>query len=150
MRLPHTSLTDVLYRVEQQRRALLTEALLPRELTLAQWIALCVLAKSGACTMTELAQACAMDRTSLTRTIDNLVGRGLVVRSTPPNDRRTVRVETSPEGHRLATEVLAEVKALEDQWIEVFDQETHDRLVGDLANLLARLTPPAKRSTPGR
>jgi DNA-binding MarR family transcriptional regulator len=148
--LPHASLTDVLYRVEQQRRALLSELLLPHELNLGQWIALCELARSGACTMTELAQACAVDRTSLTRTIDNLVARGLVVRSTPPNDRRTVRVEASPDGGRLAAVVLEEVKTLEVQWLEVFDEATHGRLVGDLERLLAQLSPSTKRAGAGK
>jgi DNA-binding MarR family transcriptional regulator len=150
VRTPRSSLTDVLYRVEQQRRALLAEALMPRDLNLTQWIALCILAKTRPCTMTELAQACAVDRTSLTRTIDNLVSRDLVVRSTPPRDRRTVLVEASADGKRLAAEVLTEVEALEDQWLEVFDVATHDRLVGDLETLLTRLSPPPRRPTRGK
>lgn len=147
---PRASLTDLLYRVEQQRRALLAEVLLPRELNLTQWVALCVLARTGPCTMTELAQASAADRTSLTRTIDNLVARELVIRSTPPNDRRTVRVEASPEGRRLAADVLVEVEAVENQWLEVFDDAARERLGGDLETLLARLSPPPRRSAPGR
>lgn len=148
MRSSPLSLTDLLYRVEQQRRALLSEALLPRDLTLTQWIALCVLAKTGPCTMTELAVACAIDRTSLTRTVDNLVQRGLAERSTPPRDRRTVLVEASPEGKRLAAEVLDEVEALESQWLAAFDDAEHDRLAADLERLLAWLTAPEQR--PGR
>jgi DNA-binding MarR family transcriptional regulator len=107
--LSRASLTEVLYRVEQQRRALVADALLPRDLNLTQWIALNALAKAGASTMTELALACAMDRTSLTRTIDSLVARGLVDRSTPPSDRRTVLVEVSPSGRSLADDVMAQL-----------------------------------------
>jgi len=148
--IARASLTEMLYRVEQQRRALLADALLPRDLNLTQWIALSVLAGMGASSMTELALACAMDRTSLTRTIDNLVARGLVFRSTPLRDRRTVLVEASPAGQRLAAETVVEVKALEDQWLEVFDEATQDRLVGDLERLLAQLSPPARRTTAGK
>lgn len=136
--------------MEQQRRALLAEALAPRDLNLNQWIALCTLSKTRALTMTELALACAVDRTSLTRTIDNLVARGLVIRSTPVKDRRTVQVEASPDGRKLAVTVLAEIEALEDQWLEVFDATEHDRMVGDLDKLLAQLSPPAKRATSGK
>jgi DNA-binding MarR family transcriptional regulator len=150
VRAPRASLTDLLYRVEQQRRALLAEMLLPRDLNLSQWVALCALAKTSPCTMTELAQTCAADRTSLTRTIDNLVARDLVIRSTPPNDRRTVRVEASPAGRRLAADLLVEVETLENQWLEVFDDAARDRLGGDLETLLARLSPPPRRSSPGR
>jgi DNA-binding MarR family transcriptional regulator len=148
--ISRASLTEVLYRVEQQRRALLADALFPRDLNLTQWIALGALARTGASSMTELALACAMDRTSLTRTIDNLVARDLVVRSTPPRDRRTVLVEASPAGQRLAAEILVEVKALEDQWLEVFDEATQGRLVDDLERLLARLSPPARRTPAGK
>lgn len=150
VRTSRTSLTDLLYRVEQRRRALLTEALLPRDLNLTQWIALCTLAKTASCTMTELALACAVDRTSLTRTIDNLVLRGLVIRSTPLRDRRTVLVEASPEGRRLAAEVLMEIQALESQWLRAFAGDEHDRLVADLEKLLAGLSPPSRAPTPGK
>lgn len=146
MRTAPSHLIDRLYRVEQRRRVLLAEALLPRDLNLTQWIALCSLARTGACTMTELAQACAMDRTSLTRTIDNLVRRGLAARSTPASDRRTVLVEASPEGRRLADAVSVEIKALEDQWLEVFDGDEQDRLEAALETLLARLSSPDGRS----
>ena len=150
MSLSRASLTEVLYRVEQQRRALVADALLPRDLNLTQWIALSALAKAGASTMTELALACAMDRTSLTRTIDSLVARGLVDRSTPPRDRRTVLVEASPAGRSLAEDVMAQLDALEDQWLEIFDAATQERLVGDLERLLARLSPPARRTPLGK
>jgi len=150
VRTSRPSLTDLLYRVEQRRRALLAEALLPSDLNLTQWIALCVLAKMGPCAMTELAQASAVDRTSLTRTIDGLVLRDLVIRSTPPKDRRTVLVEASPEGRRLAAEVLVKIQALENQWLEVFDDDALDRLAGDLEKLLARLSPPGSRTAPGK
>jgi DNA-binding MarR family transcriptional regulator len=108
------------------------------------------LAKAGASTMTELALACAMDRTSLTRTIDSLVARGLVDRSTPPSDRRTVLVEVSPSGRSLADDVMAQLGALEDQWLEIFDPATLDQLVDDLERLLARLSPPARRTASGK
>jgi DNA-binding MarR family transcriptional regulator len=91
-----------------------------------------------------------MDRTSLTRTIDSLVARGLVDRSTPPRDRRTVLVEASPAGQSLADEVRAQLGVLEDQWLEIFDAATRDRLVGDLERLLARLSPPARRTALGK
>ncbi len=150
MRTSRPSLTGLLYRVEQRRRGLLAEALLPKNLNLTQWIALCALAETGSCTMTRLAQASAMDRTSLTRTIDGLLLRGLVVRSTPPKDRRTVLVETSTEGRQLANDVQMEINTLENQWLDIFDDTAHDRLIDDLERLLARLSPPGKRSIAGQ
>lgn len=111
-------LTTQLYRVEQHRRALTSELLSESQLTLAQWMALCTLAEAGTSTMTELAHASAIDRTSLTRTIDSLIARGLVVRYTPPTDRRTVMVETTPEGVALVEDIGPRLAALERHWLE--------------------------------
>ena len=143
MRTSHARLTDLLYRVEQQRRALLAEAL-PRDLNLVQWIALFNLAQRGPCTMTELAPACAVDRTTLTRTVDTLVLRDLAIRSTPPRDRRTVRVEASPTGRSLAAKIRVQIEALEARWLAAFADEDLGRLVGDLEKLLVSLSPPGK------
>ena len=100
--------------------------------------------------MTELAVACAVDRTSLTRTIDNLVSRDLVVRSTPPRDRRTVLVEASPQGRALAAKVLVEIESLENQWLEALEPVEHDLVVDGLEKLLARLSPPPRRAPAGK
>jgi DNA-binding MarR family transcriptional regulator len=137
-----TDLTDLLFRVEQHRRALLADALAHRALNLTQWIALCVLARDGACGMTELAQATAIDRTSLTRTIDILIQRGLVARHTPPRDRRTVMVQASPEGQVLATAIRLELEVLQNQWFAAFSDGEQDRLAEGLRKLLAGLAPP--------
>jgi DNA-binding MarR family transcriptional regulator len=139
-------LTDRLYRVEQHRRALLSEALSGADLSLTQWIALCTLARSGPSSMTELAQASAMDRTSLTRTIDNLIPRGLVARYTPPTDRRTVMVEATPEGRRLAEVIGEEVEALERQWFAGLTNEEQQRLSADLEKILAGLPGPGRKA----
>lgn len=138
-----TDLTDLLFRVEQHRRALLADALAHRDLTLTQWIALCALAKDGARSMTELAQGTAIDRTSLTRTIDNLIQRGLVARYTPPRDRRTVMVVASSEGQGLAAEVLVELETLQNQWISNFTETERERLADDLRKLLGGLAGPS-------
>jgi hypothetical protein len=45
---------------------------------------------------------------------------------------------------------MAQLGVLEDQWLEVFDTATRERLVGDLERLLARLSPPARRTTGGK
>ena len=130
-------LTDLLYRVEQHRRALVSEVLARHQLNLTQWMALGVLRKRGVCSMTELAQASAIDRTSLTRTVDGLIARGCVVRSALPGDRRAVIVQISPGGEALAGQVGADVEAVERRLLSVLDENRQAGLARDLAKLLS-------------
>jgi DNA-binding MarR family transcriptional regulator len=65
-------------------------------------------------TIAELHRALAHKRSTLTSILDRLAGRGLVVRETSPDDRRTFVVELTPEGGRLASDLhdhLAELEA---------------------------------------
>ncbi|HWU15246.1 MAG TPA: MarR family transcriptional regulator [Caulobacter sp.] len=137
-------LTDLLYRVEQHRRALVSEVLARHHLNLTQWMALGVLRKRGVCSMTELAQASAIDRTSLTRTVDGLIARGCVVRSALPSDRRAVIVQISPDGETLAGRVGADVGAVERRLLSALDEERQASLAHDLAELLS--PPPVHQS----
>ena len=50
---------------------------------------------------------------SITRVVDKLVERGLVVRVPDPVDRRVTRVSTTPEGEAL----LADVRVRKDLWL---------------------------------
>lgn len=134
------ALTDLLYRVEQHRRALVSEVLARHHLNLTQWMALDALRKRGVCSMTELAQASTIDRTSLTRTIDGLIARGCVVRAALPGDRRAVIVQISAGGEALASLVGADVEAVERRLLSVLDEDRQAALARDLARLLS---PPA-------
>lgn len=136
------NVTDLLYRVEQHRRALLAEHLAPRGLNFTQWIALRALCARGPCSMTELAQAAVIDRTSLTRTVDVLTGKGLAARWTPPQDRRAVLVDATPDGKRLAEAVETETEALERRLFVDLSPDDQDRLAAGLEKILAQ--------TPGR
>ncbi|MGA0600330.1 MarR family winged helix-turn-helix transcriptional regulator [Caulobacter sp. KR2-114] len=70
--------------------------------SLAQHRALTVISRFGPCTMTELADNSAVDRTTLTRTVDQLVREGHVVRSGQPGDRRQVVLSLTPSGRGAA------------------------------------------------
>jgi DNA-binding MarR family transcriptional regulator len=141
---PAADLTDLLYRVEQHRRALVADHLLRRELNFSQWVALRMLRQRGPCSMTELAQSAAIDRTSLTRTIDTMIRRSLVARWTPPQDRRTVLVDVTDEGKRLADKVADEVEVLEGQLLLDLSIGDLDQMAYGLKKILARLPGPGR------
>jgi DNA-binding MarR family transcriptional regulator len=94
--------------------------------------------------MTELAQSAAIDRTSLTRTIDTMIRRSLVARWTPPQDRRTVLVDVTDEGKRLADRVADEVEVLEGQLLLDLSIGDLDQMAYGLKKILARLPGPGR------
>jgi DNA-binding MarR family transcriptional regulator len=60
-----------------------------------------VYAPSGRLRMTDLADQLCMAQSGITRVVDRLVGRGLVVRETRPSNRRTVDARLTPAGLAL-------------------------------------------------
>lgn len=87
--------------VARHRDAQLEAALKPLALNLSKHRALTSLERLAPCTMSELAGFVAVDRTTLTRTVDQLAEAGLVERTTPREDRRQV-VLTLTDSGRLA------------------------------------------------
>ena len=60
-----------------------------------------VFAPSGRLRMSDLADQLCMAQSGITRVVDRLVGRGLVVRETRPSNRRTVDARLTPAGLEL-------------------------------------------------
>ena len=84
--------------VSRHREARLEDVLRPLGLNLARHRALSVISGFEPCTMSELAEYTAVDRTTLTRTVDQLVGAGFVERTTPREDRRQVVLTLTKAG----------------------------------------------------
>ena len=87
--------------VGRHREARLEATLKPVGLSLSRHRALSVISTLGSCTMSELADFSAVDRTTLTRTVDQLVDGGLVERATPREDRRQVVLTLTDQGRRV-------------------------------------------------
>jgi len=92
--------------VGRHREARLEEALRPLGLNLPRHRALSVIMQLEPCTMSELADFSAVDRTTLTRTIDPLVAAGLARRATPPEDRRQVVLTLTEAGREACRRSL--------------------------------------------
>ena len=86
----------------RRREAGINEALRAEGLTIPKWRALAVIRRTGACTMSELAHLSSVDRTTLTRTVDQLVEDGLVERAVSSADRRAVHLSLTPAGVELS------------------------------------------------
>jgi DNA-binding MarR family transcriptional regulator len=80
--------------------------------------------------ITELAESEALAQPTVTKVVDNLQQRGLVVRERDPGDGRVVRVSITPAGRRTIESSRSQVQALMRDTV----QELSD---GELAELVA-------------
>lgn len=83
-------------------------------LSIAHWRAMSTINRLDGCLMSELSEFTTVDRTTLTRTVDQLVEMGLVARHASADDRRLVKVLLTDQGRALfarAVERLVEHNA---------------------------------------
>ena len=69
--------------------------------TTSQCHALVEIGRSGTITLTDLTQQLGLDKSTLSRTIHNLVESGLVIRRQDPENRRYIKIQLTKEGHQL-------------------------------------------------
>lgn len=83
-------------------RMVVDHTVAPLGLTQPRWTALVVLRYLGeGATQKRLAEALGIELPSLTRTLAQLEGQGLIVRRIPPGDRRVREVTFTAEGRRV-------------------------------------------------
>lgn len=71
-----------------------------------EWAVLLVLWSKGPQTPSTLSEQTIRDRTTVTRLIDGMVGKELVIRSENPTDRRRTDISLSPIGEALEAELV--------------------------------------------
>ncbi len=103
------------YHLVKQRELVLGKVLDSLGLTTPKWRILSILNRLGEASMGLVADFCAVDRTTLTRTMDQLVEAGLVVRTDDPRDRRQTLVTLTPAGVDAYEIAVAAVLAFNDK-----------------------------------
>lgn len=84
----------------------LTQALRPHGVRVPEWRVLGLLYSRRGLSMSEVADAAAIDPTTLSRTVAQLVKDGLVVRLSPVGDKRVTRLALTAAGTRLVERIL--------------------------------------------
>jgi DNA-binding MarR family transcriptional regulator len=74
-------------------------------LSIPQWRTLVVLNEGSALSQKELIERTAMDKVTISRTVGSLAGRGLLVKTNGPNDRRIDILTLSEAGRAIVMEV---------------------------------------------
>ena len=95
-------LLHLLAAVSRYRDVELDRELAPLGLTVARYRALNAVVVFEPCLMGELADFIGIDRTTITRTVDQLVAADLVERHIPPADRRQVALTPTDAGREVA------------------------------------------------
>ena len=99
------SLTLRLKRAEHELRGTLQALLSAEGLLFEHWQIMAVLSESPGSRMSDIAQAAFLPPATLTRYMDRLVERALVVRRIDPNDKRSAIVALSGRGTDLAAQL---------------------------------------------
>ncbi|MFJ9391257.1 MarR family winged helix-turn-helix transcriptional regulator [Nocardioides sp. NPDC101246] len=123
-----TDLAVLLARAQRRIEHALAEAYADFDLTAEQWRILSVLLDDPGQTMTRLADGAALPAGTLTRHVDRLAERGLVLRKVHAEDKRRAVVALSPVGASVAREIRARHQT-----------EAIAEVVGDLKAALDRL-----------
>jgi DNA-binding MarR family transcriptional regulator len=88
----------LLYLSARQRDLAFDKVLAPLGLTTTRWRTLAIIRRIEACTMSALARFSTIERTTLTRAVDQLVEQGMVLRWVPAHDRRQVCLALTEAG----------------------------------------------------
>jgi DNA-binding MarR family transcriptional regulator len=94
------------FQLVRQRDLFFEKAFVAAGLNLHRWRTLAAIRRIENCSMKDLALYSAIDRTTLTRAVDQLVREGLVERWSPTLDRRRVNVSLSPKGEAIYMEAV--------------------------------------------
>jgi DNA-binding MarR family transcriptional regulator len=96
-------------------------------LTIEQWRVMSALHEEPGQPMSALAEAAVLPAASLTRHVDKLVERGLVLRRIHPDDKRRIVTALSPVGSTVAARLGAAERELEHDVRSYFQLEIHER-----------------------
>jgi DNA-binding MarR family transcriptional regulator len=96
-------------------------------LTIEQWRVMSALHEEPGRPMSALAEVAVLPAASLTRHVDKLVERGLVLRRIHPDDKRRIVTALSPVGSTVANRLRAAERELELDILSYFQMEIHER-----------------------
>jgi len=123
------------------RDAKLDKALKPLGLNVTRHRAIAVIALLEPCTMSELAELSAIDRTTMTRIVDQLVARGLTDRTTPSEDRRQVILTLTARGRGVYQSALKAIGDVNRAALEGLSDDVLRAVARAQQAILANLAP---------
>ena len=108
-------------------------------LRVPEWRVLACLYDQDGLMITQLAKYSLLEQSRMTRIVDQMEKRGLVVRKSDKGDGRRVRVHLTDTGQKLSSEVVEEAREHERTLLSALNQSDADRIKPSLERLLASL-----------
>ncbi len=118
-------------------------AMRPHGLTSVQWAPLMIISRGGNPTAASLARDLNTDTGAMTRMLDRLEAKGLLMRTRSATDRRVVELTLTEQGRELTTMIPHHLAAVYNAGLAGF---THEEFI-TLKNMLRRII--ANRDNPG-
>jgi DNA-binding MarR family transcriptional regulator len=130
--------------ITRLRDAKLDKALKPLGLNVTRHRAIAVIALLEPCTMSDLADLSAIDRTTMTRVVDQLVARQLAERTTPSEDRRQVLLTLTAKGHKVYQSALRVIGDLNHGALDGLSEDVLRVVARAQQTILSNLAPSAE------
>ncbi len=108
-------------------------------ITVDQWVLLQEIRQQPGISQLELARAAFKDAATVTRILDLLAAKGLVVRLPDPADRRKFLLQLTSGGERTYSDYLPLIKSFRAEVWNGLSQEDLDRLLGILDKIAVNL-----------
>jgi DNA-binding MarR family transcriptional regulator len=128
-----------LTQVTAARDAQLAAALKTFGVRVPEWRALAALYARRRCTMSELADLAAIDRTTLTRTVDRMQRAGWLTRLSDGADMRVTRLALTASGEKLFARIWPVVERLNQAALAGLGPSGVERLRAALAQMKSNL-----------
>lgn len=139
-------------RVQQASTALFAEECAGFDLTSVQYAALVAIRENPGVDATRLSHLIAFDRSTLGGVLERLEGKGWVLRSSSPADRRVKLLRLTLEGERLLRQAEPAVRRVQQRLLEPLtpaDRAAMLRLLARLAAVHNDITPVPMRAAGG-
>lgn len=108
-------------------------------LRVPEWRVLACLFDQDGLMITQLARFSLMEQSRMTRIVDQMEKRGLVVRRSDAGDGRRVRVYLTDDGRMLSTQLVFEAKEHENRLLSALTPADAERIKPSLLRLLDAL-----------
>lgn len=117
---------------------LISEKLLPYDVTPGQYGVLNCLWRQEATTPKDMARVLGLETTTVSGVLDRMQKKGLIERDVDPNDRRCVHVRLTERGMALERPVLSVVDEVNHQVWSLFPKEDADKLASCLRVIIQK------------
>lgn len=111
-------------------------------ITFAQCHVLVELGNAEKLSVNDLADSLRLDKSTVSRSVDNLVSTGLVLREPDPDDRRYVTLRLSEKGTRVFADLERRMESYFAEIVDMLPEEQREQVLESLLLLVEAVTSP--------